>query len=257
MALRRCPQEAMTLNTCESPIVLALQERTASETIHLQSDGVLTLGHIVGDVELRRKIGVLAVSNSLTIHPKVITVSHAIETHVDVSVFPIGWDGELTTIRTHRVGHVTLVGEPTWAVSHHAVGVSVVGERILHIAIQRFVPILVVANTINLPAGRHIDVAPCCIVIIFLAHLCIHLAGVGHPVELPDTVQRLVIRRCGHVILCHILLATKRNSDGVCRLFIHIGYRDVVPFFTCLSIGCCNTHQTCHHCSTTHQSAKA
>ena len=189
LALRSSPQEAVTLNARESPIVLTLNERTACEAIHLQGDGVLPLGHIVRDIELRGQVRILAVAHTLAVHPKVVTMSHSIETHIHLPVLPVRRDGELTAIRAHRVGHVTLIGEPARALSHHTVRVLVVRERICHIAVQGLVPILVVVQPIHLPARRHIDVAPCSIVIVLLTHFRVHLAGVRHPVELPCAIQ--------------------------------------------------------------------
>ena len=184
-------------------------------------------------------------------------MSHTIETHVDFPILPIRRNGELATIRTHRVGHVTLVGKPTWTFSHHAVGVLVKREWICHITIQGLVPILAMMNAIDLPAGRHIYVAPSSIIIILLTHFGIHLTGVGHPIEFPCTIQRLVVRRCGHIVLCYISFFCHRNSNRMRFLTVDAGHSDIIPFFTCLGIGCSNTHQTCHHCGTTHQCAKA
>ena len=178
LALGSSPQEAMTLNTCQSPIVLTLQERTTGEAINLQGDGILTLGQIICDIEFRRQIGVFAIAHTLTIHPEVITVTHTVETHIDISAFPTGRHCKLTAIGTHRIGHIPFVGEPSWTVSHHAVGVLVEGERISHITIEGLVPILVVMKAINLPAGGYINIAPSSIIIVFLAHLRIHFTGV-------------------------------------------------------------------------------
>ena len=234
LALRGCPKEAVTLDARQSPVVLALQEGAARKAIDLQGHRVLALHEVVGDVELGGQVGVLAVAHTLAVHPEVVAVAHTVETHIHFPTLPVGWHGELAAIGAHGVGHVALVGEPARTVGHHAVGGLVEREGIGHIAVERLVPALVVAQSIDLPAGGNINVRPGGIVVVHCTKSVPHLAGVGRPVELPRTVERLVVGRCRHVVLRHVALARHGDGKGVGRFAVDTRHGRVVPLLACL-----------------------
>ena len=169
-------------------------------------------------------------------------MSHTVETHVNVPILPIRGDGELTTVSTHRIGHISLISEPARTFSHHTVGVLVERERVCHIAIERLIPVFAMMKSIDLPTGRHIYIAPRSIIVIFFTHGYLHLARIRYPIELPCTIQRLIIWRCCHIILDHLGFICHRNGNCMRFLAVDAGYCHVIPFFTSLGIGCCNTH---------------
>ena len=160
LCLRCAPKEAVPMNTCQAPVVLTLQERTAGEAIDLQGDAVLSLSDILRDIELRRQIGILRIAHTLAVDPQVIAVAHAVEAHVDVAVFPVGRNSKGATIGAHGVGHRAVIGEPARTVGHDAIGRLVEREGIGHVTIERLIPRLSVSQAPYLPAAGHVDVGP-------------------------------------------------------------------------------------------------
>ena len=57
------------MDTSETPIVLAFEERTACETIYLQSDDIVTTDEVVGDAELGREVGILTIADAVAVNP--------------------------------------------------------------------------------------------------------------------------------------------------------------------------------------------
>ena len=131
----------MALNTRESPIVLAFQEGTTREAIHLERHHIITLYEVFSDIELRRYIRILTITYALTVHPKIKAVTDTIEAHIDV-VFgePVGSHIEMATVCTHRIGHTTIVGKPVWAAGHHRIGGLVERERVSNITVEWLIP---------------------------------------------------------------------------------------------------------------------
>ena len=160
------PEETRAVDTRQSPIVLTFQERSASETIDLQCYGILALSQIGSDVEFRRQVRVLAIAYTLAVYPKIVAVTHAVESNVHVAASPVGGNGEGAPIGSDGIGHTAVIGKPTRAVGHHRVSAFVERERIGHIAVKWFVPRLAVAQAPDLPTGRHVDVGPRCVVVV-------------------------------------------------------------------------------------------
>ena len=136
-----CPQETVTLDTREAPVVLTLKERATGETIDLQGHDVLAHCEIIGDIKLGRHIRVLAIAHTLSVDPEIEAVPYPIETYIDIMVGEhLSRHRECLTIGAYRIGHATVVLEPVRATGHDTIRGLVEREGIGHITIERLIP---------------------------------------------------------------------------------------------------------------------
>ena len=240
------PEEAAAVDARQSPVVLALEERAAGETVDLQGQRVFTLGDVVGNPKLRRQVRVLRVANALTVHPEIISVTHTVEAHVDVAVLPGAGDGKGAAVGAHGVGHRVVVGVVAGTAGHDREGLLVIGERVPHpVHVQRLVPRHVVVQSPHLPARWHVDGRPAGVGKVLGAPGVLGVRGVAHPLELPLAVQRLEPGRQRHVVLGDVGLRRYGYGDGVSRLAVHAGYQGVVPLLAglCADVQASHCHQ--------------
>ena len=163
-------------------------------------------------------------------------MSHTVEAYKHIaSGEHSGGHVELLTICTYGVGHIAIVGEPSWSFGHNAVCGFVERERISYVTVKRFVPRLAIPQPPYLPAGGNVDIRPCCIVIVNGAHSVGGFRRCVHPLEFPDAVERLEVGRESHVVLYHICLTGHRQSNRVSWLSVHTCHLWVIPFLSCLS----------------------
>ena len=91
-----------------------------------------------------------------------------------------------------------------------------------------------------LPTAGHVNIGPGGVVEVLGAPFLLGAGGLGHPLELPRTVERLVVRRLTDVVLVDVGFRCHRDTDGMCRFSVNTGFQGVVPFLTCLRIRCQN-----------------
>ena len=130
-------------------------------------------------------------------------MADAVEAHIDIATSPLGRNGEVATVGTYRILLATRIGKPTGTFGHHAIGRLIIGEGIAGIAIEGLVPRLVVVQSPDLPAAGHIDIGPCGIIEILFKPLLLSAGRHAYPLELPNTIERLIVGRERHVVLRH------------------------------------------------------
>ena len=179
--------------------VLRLQERTVAAAIYLHCHCVLTLLHVGGDVERGCVAAVLAETHVLTVDPQVEEAIYAVEVDVYVASLPLLGQGERAAVGTHfvavLVGGVALV----LGLAHH----SLLPVAHLHLVVEDdglvdvdgHTPFhgAVLAQSLHVPAAGHLYVVPCCHIVRGFEEVAWTLLGSGHPVELPRTVEGLVV----------------------------------------------------------------
>ena len=158
-----------------------------------------------------------------------------VETHIDFAPVPAGRSGERAAVAAHRVLHRRVVGEPRRTVGHDAIGILVITEGICHVAIQRLVPRLAMADAIYLPCRRHVYIIPCGSVVVLGIKCSRNLRGVAHPTKLPNTVKAEEERRSLHVVGTDSIFADKRDGQSVSRLTVHVRDTDIVPLLQSLA----------------------
>ena len=210
---RRSPENHIAHDARQSPIVLTFEERTAREAINLHRHDVVAADiHEIGHVELRRQIRIFGIAHKLTVHPDVIAVSGTVETQENILAVPIRRHGEMPPIATDGILHRIVVGPVVGTTRHHTV-IAVVGEGKELVHVERLVPVFIVANAINLPRRRHVDVGPSGVVVIDSEKVGRTARRVFHPPEFPRSVQTLLL--VGHQERMRLFAVHARRSHVV------------------------------------------
>ena len=216
-------------DTCQSPIVLTLQERTAGEAEALHGNGILALLNLVGNIPLAGQIGILGISGKLTVHPHVVRMSGSAETDKSLAVLPTLGQRKGTSVAAHGVLHVTAVCPRAIAVCHHAVGAGI-GKGVGGVNIQGLVPTLTIPDGIYLPGIGHGDVIPTGIVIVLGIETRGNTCRQSAPVELPCSVQIKVIRGLCEVKRFSALGRRERDAQVVADLTVQLIHGNIIPF---------------------------
>ena len=172
------------MDTAQAEHVLVFQVAAVAPAVHLDSQDVLSRFYIFRDIEFRVVIRPLAVSDFLSVHPKVHGAIDTVEMDKDFTSFPIVRDIEVAAVGTDRIRFV-----------HDRISFlslyerRVVAMRICDIRIDRR------AVSVHFPIGWNRNFFPAGNVVVRFIEIGRTFGRLFHPVEFPVTVQQLVARR--------------------------------------------------------------
>jgi len=167
----------LAVQAAQPPVILILQIGAVAPTIDLRRHQILAWLQVGRDVELGGQAAILTVADHLAVDPDIEGRIRSAKDHKDLPPLPTLWQNEGGAIAAHLIG---LVGH-----ARHIVG----WEGILHIDIERD------AIALQLPVAGHGDGLPVRGIIGRLLKADRRVLGCGRPVELPLTVERVIVRR--------------------------------------------------------------
>ena len=172
------------MDTAQAEHILVFQVATVAPTVHFDCQDVLSRLHVSGDVELGIVVCSLAVTDFLSIYPKIHGAVDTVEMDKDFTPFPVVGDIEVTAVRTDRVRFV-----------HDRISFlslykrRIVAMRIGDIRINRR------AVSVHFPIGRNRNFFPAGNIVIRFIEIDRTFGRLFHPIEFPVAVQQLVTRR--------------------------------------------------------------
>ena len=197
--LRRRCQRNGTEDTRQAKHVLRFEEGAVRVTIDLDSHHVVTLlVQIRRDVERSRIARILREPHVMSVNPKVEERRNTVEVDVHLASFPTGRDGERTTVGTYLVA--MLVGHPVGRRRTHHAPLPVAhghlvleDDRLVGINGHSVLQTAILLDTHHIPLHRHGHIVPSRYIKFGFIKIGRTLLGVTHPMELPVTIQRLII----------------------------------------------------------------
>ena len=132
------------------------------------------------DVKFGIVVGALRVTDVFSVDPHVGTTINTVEVEEHALAVPVGGKIEVATVASHGIG----VYFSAIFLAQFNVG-RIVFENVVHIYVDRFV------ISLHFPARGHVDVVPCCSVVVVLDKSGVAFCGIGCVVEFPSSVERL------------------------------------------------------------------
>ena len=154
-------------DTGQAEHVLCLEEGTVTIAIDFDSEAVFAvLFQVVRDVESSSVSAVLAESDVLSINPKIEETIDAIEVEDDLTTFPVSRNSEVPAVAAHLVA--IFVGRPAlvFRFTHHAfppivlLYLMIENNELIDINRDAILHLAVFAESLNVPASRHLYVVP-------------------------------------------------------------------------------------------------